>query len=157
MKRVAAALLLLAGSAGAAELLDEVATEAIPAEGKTAQELAARGLDCIRSAAGNDANRVDPALDGDTAYAVVTLPVVAMMTANNYRMRLQVIARDGRYKIAATGIESYFAEMSAWYPVKKITGTGWKKGEAAIKARVDAVAACMAGTQPGAKAAAGDW
>lgn len=158
MKRIVAVLLLAASPAFALENLTEVISDVIEAPGMTAAQIADRGAECLKSAAGNAAEVVDPARDGDTAYAVVRIEYSLMIVKNMVRNRVSVIGKEGRFKIASTDIEYRMDSDNHNYkynPLPKIVGSGWKKAETELRAYHAAVASCI--TQPKAAPGGDDW
>lgn len=158
MKHAALVLLLAASPAFAFEDLNEVISEVIEAPSMTAPQIADRGAQCLKSAAGNAAEVVDPARDGDTAYAVVRIEYSSMMMTSLVRNRVSVIGKDGRFKVTSTDIEYKPIGGPHTYdygPLAKIVGTGWKKAEAEIRAYHAAVAACI--TKPASAPGGDNW
>jgi hypothetical protein len=153
MKWILLVAAVIAPHAVAVEMLTQVSSDAIQAEGMTAAEIAERGAACIKYTAGNKTNSVEPAIDGTTAYAAAETETRFGAVETTYRSRLAVVARDGRYKVEHTNIEWNMKENPGrWYPVKKSLGTGWKRAEAAMTERSAAVAACIANKPAGAAA-----
>lgn len=141
--------ILAIGHAGAAEQLDQVVTDVIEAPGMTAAQIGDRGLQCLKASSGNVADRVDPARDGDNAYAIVITSLKRMTVTDQVRSRMTVISKDGRFKVAHTDIERYIDfGAGTWKPVQKYMGSGFEAVKGALQDRASAVAACIATPAP---------
>ena len=151
------AFLVVPATANAIDYLTEVTSDVYQAPGMSTAQIVDRALQCIRSASGNSADNVQPAVDGDTAYAVVqTEYTYGIFTRGQARSRLAVIARDQRFRVAHTDIEGDQRNPFTGKPMQihKTPGGGAKQAEAAMVARSDAVAACVV-KKP--EVAGGDW
>jgi hypothetical protein len=154
---LALTLLVVPTAASAVEYLTEVTSDVHQAEGLTVQQIVERGAQCIKSTSGNAADNVLPAVDGDSAYAVVqTEYTYGILTRGQARSRLAVLARDQRFRVTHTDIEGDQRNPFTGKPMQihKTPGGGAKQAEAAMVARSEALAACIVKTP---EVAGGDW
>lgn len=137
-------MFLLAGNVGAAEMLTEMSSDVVQADGMTAEQVSTRAGECLKSINGEYADRVSVAVDGPRTYATVYTVYGSSddkPADSAVRMRLSVLAKDGRFKVEADNITQYFGEMRFWSPIKK---NSWSKNQQAdIQRRIDAMAACV--------------
>lgn len=153
---IAVTFLAVPASANATEYLTEVVSDVQQAEGMSADQIVQRGLQCIKSTGGNSATYVDPAIDGTTAYAIVKTAYTSMMIENIIRSRLSVIAKDGRFKVTHSDIESYNEIARGYIQIQKRWGTGWEKTQSALQERSSLVADCIVKKQEN-PVVGGDW
>lgn len=113
------------------------------APGMSAEDITARALECLRSTAGNHADGVDPATSLNTAYAVTHTEYTSAMLAKLVRARFTVAAKDQRFKIKVSDIESYNDMANGYIAIQKMWGTGWKKAAAALEQRSATVSECI--------------
>ena len=136
---------IAASAYGAKPPLTEVVGDPIEAPGMTAVQITDRAIECMKSAASNVANLVEPLRDGDTVYAIIfTEYYTALGSASVARNRMSVFAKEGRFKIAHIDIEqgNPYAPNN-WMPIYGHAGGGAKQAKAALEARSAAVAACI--------------
>lgn len=153
MKRIALSIVVAisAQSAISAETLTEVISDVVVAEGMTAADIGDRAMQCIKSSSGNVADKVDPARDGDTAYAIVlTAFKTALGSKSTGRSRISVYAKDGRFKVGHSDIQLLRELTNDWGPIYMYAGAGGKQAKAALEARSAGVAACITKKQDAA-------
>lgn len=156
MKRILVVCLLVASPAFAAENLKEVISDPVEAPGMTAVQIADRAMQCIKSASDNVADKVDPARDGDTAYAIVYTGYKTGLGAKSMaRGRLSVVAKDGRFKVISSEIEQPNTFAGGWMPIYGHAGGGAKQARIALQARAQGVADCI--TKPAPVPGGDDW
>jgi hypothetical protein len=122
----------------------------------SAAQIVDRAEQCIKSTSGNTADAVVPAVDGETAYAVVDTEYRFALSLSTVRSRLSVLAREERFKVTHTdidngGVNPFTGKRLA---VPKQLGGPASAIEAALVERSDAVAACIV-KKP--EVAGGDW
>lgn len=127
----------------ASETLSEVISEVYQAEGMTKDQINNKALQCIKSSAGNAAGAVEPAIDGDSAYAIVRTGYTKAMVSFTVRSRITVLAKDGRFKITHTDIDQFSDLANSYVPVYKSWGTGWQKAEESLKGWFPTISACL--------------
>jgi len=113
------------------------------APGMSAEDITARALECLRSTAGNHADGVEPATSLNTAYAVIHTEYTSAMLAKLVRARFTVAAKDQRFKIKVSDIESYNDMANGYITLQKMWGTGWKKSQAALEQRSAVISDCI--------------
>ncbi|MFZ5561189.1 MAG: hypothetical protein ACOY41_06660 [Pseudomonadota bacterium] len=145
-------LLAAGGEAVAAEYLSEVESPVYEAPGVPQADILDRARVCIVELATNDEVRdviVGAGTDSGTIATVSVVPYDHFLVGYRARSYLEVAAKDGRFKVKNTKIESQSMEGMSGRPsapygsVGKWSGSGWKKVEAAIGLRVEAIAACI--------------
>lgn len=139
-----ATVMAFASTTYAAETLSEVTSEVYQAEGMTKDQINSKALQCIKSSGGNAAGAIEPAIDGDNAYAIVKTTYSHALVSSTVRSRITVQSKDGRFKITHTDID-LFSEMArgGYVPVYKSWGTGWQKSEEALKGWFPDVSGCI--------------
>ena len=159
MSSITAAVIAMAlsTSAHAVEYLTEVTSDVHEAPGMSPAQIVDRALQCLRATSGNNADNVLPAIDGDTAYAVVITGYrLAFMVPDHVTSRITVVAKKGRFKVMHTNIEhdNINPFTGKRLGVHTQPGGGAKAIETALAERSEAVAACI--IKP-SEVAAGDW
>lgn len=139
----------------AAKTLDEVASDVYVAEGKAAAEIAGRAEQCLKSASGNVADKVDPIRDGDSVFAIVITGFSHMLLESKVRSRMTVFAKEGRFKVVHTDIEQPDELRGGMMPVYMHAGGGAKQATAALTKRSAAVADCI--TKPSVAPGGDNW
>lgn len=133
----------IVGMAHAADALTEVSSNVYVAEGVAANDILDQAGRCIKSAAGNNANEVFPEKDGGLVYAVVKTRYERALLSWVVRSRINVYAKDGRYKISHTDIEQYNSSGNGYMPIQKYWGSGWQAAEEALTKWFPAIDSCM--------------
>lgn len=127
----------------AAESLAEVTSEVYQADGMTKDQITSKAMQCIKSSGGNAAKSIEPAVDGDNAYAIVKTAYSHALVAGTVRSRITVQAKDGRFRVVHTDIDNFNDFAKNYIPIYKSWGTGWQKAEAALQGWFPDVSACI--------------
>lgn len=133
----------LASPAYAAETLAEVTSEVYQAEGMSKEQITSKAMQCIKSSGGNAAKSIEPAVDGDNAYAIVKTAYSHALVAGTVRSRITVQAKDGRFRVVHTDIDNFNDFAKNYIPIYKSWGTGWQKAEAALQGWFPDVSTCI--------------
>lgn len=140
--------LLCAEPALAVEYLSKVEAEVVLAEGMSANSIVSRSIECLKSTAGHNSADVEPATDGDTAYATVYAQYSSGLAGGTIRARANIHGKEGRFKISYTDIQSMDVSFDGnpstpYMSIAKAWGTGWKKAEESLLANAAVLASCI--------------
>lgn len=134
---------LSSGQVFSVEKMTEVVSDVIEAPGMSANQIGDRALQCLQSASGNVADKVEPLRDGETVYAIVVTGVSRALIVDRVRSRLAVIGKDGRFKVAHTDIERFVEPTGSWRPVEKYLGSGYEPVKKGLEKRAALLAECV--------------
>lgn len=159
MKRmILVAAIISAGHVNSAELLREITSDVIQADGMLAADILRRGGECLRSTAGLYADRVQVLTDADTVYATLDIGYQPDKDAppldQTIRSRMTIIAKDGRFKITQTDITQFFQIINTWSPIKASRADTMR---ARLKIQADSVELCIRTPSSVPASAGGDW
>lgn len=183
MKQLGVLFLVVSPPSFAAEYLELVESKVYETSG-SAEEISKRGELCIAQHVRNDPIRISDSADNllglglakrstgeipggavivkadpaaGTVIATVRTPWSQLLTKNFTQSTLTFLAKEGRFKIQFTSIETLqqntgYAENNGFVRQGKWIGSSWEKVQKALLETAEKVATCTAGTK-----ASNDW
>jgi hypothetical protein len=132
------------GEAGAPEYLTRVDSAVFQAP-KTANEIHERAKTCIAEnlAPGAQGGQLIISDDGTTIVANSVIRFSAKMVPWTIRTRMILEAREGRFRISHTNIESFNEYSRDWIGVGKWFGSDWKTVESSLQDVSTTLAQCV--------------